>query len=62
MVARAADIMGLEPRVDATPVPGASLGSVGDCTKRIAITGSSKVRWRDGLRRLIEHRHPDRIV
>ena len=31
------------------PVPGASVGSVGDPTKRISITGPCRVGWREGF-------------
>ena len=55
-------LMGIETLVDVTPVPWASVGSVVDCRKRIAITGPSTVKWKDGLRRVMEHRYPDRIV
>jgi nucleoside-diphosphate-sugar epimerase len=62
MTAYAGELMGVRTRVDVSPVTWASLGSVGDCTKRISITGPGKVTWRDGLRRLVEQRHPDRLV
>ena len=41
------------------PVPGASLGSVGDVTKRLAITGPCTVKWQDGLKRLAQQLYPD---
>jgi nucleoside-diphosphate-sugar epimerase len=62
MAAYAGELMGVRPRVDVAPVTWASLGSVGDCTKRISITGPGKVHWRDGMRRLVQERHPDRLV
>jgi hypothetical protein len=39
----------------------ASLGSVGDTTKRRSITGPGQVHWRDGFRRMVEHAYPDRV-
>jgi hypothetical protein len=42
-------------------VPGASVGSVADHTKRAAITGASRVHWRDGIRRVAEHLYPDLV-
>jgi len=54
-------LLGMEPVVEVTPVPCASLGSVGDPTKRISITGPCQVHWRDGFRRMAEHFHPDRV-
>ena len=36
-------------------------GSVGDHTKRTAITGPCRVGWRDGFRRVAEHFYPDRV-
>ncbi len=56
------ELMGVETTVEVTPVEWASIGSIVDCTKRIGITGPSTVQWRDGLRRVMEHRYPDRIV
>jgi nucleoside-diphosphate-sugar epimerase len=62
MAAHAGDLFGVEVRVEVTPVPRASLGSVGDCTKRITITGPGQVHWRDGMRRVAEARYPDRLL
>lgn len=62
MAAYAGELLGVQPRVEVTPVEWASLGSVGDCAKRIAITGPGKVHWRDGLRRTVEALYPDRLV
>jgi len=52
------ELLGVEARIEVTPVPGASVGSVGDPTKRISITGPCQVLWRDGFRRMAEHFHP----
>jgi nucleoside-diphosphate-sugar epimerase len=52
------ELLGVEPNVVLTPAPGASVGSVGDPTKRISITGPGKVHWRDGFRRMVEHYYP----
>jgi nucleoside-diphosphate-sugar epimerase len=56
-----ADLLGVEPEVVVEPVPGASVGSVGDPTRRISITGPCRVGWREGLRRVAEHFYPDRL-
>ena len=42
-------------------IPGASGGSVGDHTKRSAITGPCRVGWREGFRRVAEQFYPDRV-
>lgn len=62
MAAYAGELLGVEPTVEVTPVERASLGSVGDCTRRIAITGPGRVHWRDGMRRAAEARHPERLA
>jgi nucleoside-diphosphate-sugar epimerase len=62
MAAFAGEAMGVEGRVEVTPVERASLGSVGDCTRRISVTGPGRVHWRDGLRRTISALYPDRLV
>ena len=56
-----AELLGGHADVLVEPVPGASLGSVGDPTKRISITGPCTVPWKDGFRRMAVHFHPDRI-
>jgi hypothetical protein len=42
-------------------VPGASVGSVGDHTKRTSITGPCRVDWRDGFRDMAALYFPDRV-
>jgi nucleoside-diphosphate-sugar epimerase len=56
------ELLGVTPVVEVTPVPCASIGSVGDPTTRAAITGPCNVHWRDGFRRMVEHRYPDRTA
>jgi len=56
-----AELLGVEAKVQVDPVPGASVGSVGDHTKRSSITGPCKVDWRDGFRAMAGHYYPDRI-
>ena len=56
-----AELLGTEAQVVVQPVPGASLGSVGDPTRRISITGPCRVHWRDGFRRLAAQFYPDRV-
>jgi nucleoside-diphosphate-sugar epimerase len=55
------ELLGVEPVIEVTPVPCASIGSVGDPTRRISITGPGQVPWRDGFRRMAEHFHPDKV-
>jgi nucleoside-diphosphate-sugar epimerase len=55
------ELLGVEAELAVEPVPGASLGSVGDPTKRISITGECRVDWRDGFRRMAAHMYPDRV-
>jgi len=57
-----AGLIGVTPRIMVKPSPGSSLGSVGDVTRRMAITGPCRIDWRDGLRRVIEELHPGRIA
>jgi nucleoside-diphosphate-sugar epimerase len=56
------ELFGAPAEVVVEPVPGASLGSVGDPTKRISITGPCTVHWKDGFRRMAAHFHPDRVL
>ena len=55
------ELLGVEAKVVVEEIPGASIGSVGDHTKRSAITGPCRVGWREGFRRVAEHFHPDRV-
>jgi nucleoside-diphosphate-sugar epimerase len=56
-----AELLGLSAEVVIEPVPGASLGSVADHTKRISITGPCRVDWRDGFRDMASLHYPDRV-
>lgn len=56
------ELLGVEPRVDVQPVPGASVGSVGDHTRRVSITGPCTVDWREGFRAMAAHHYPDRVT
>ena len=56
-----ADLLGTEVEIVVEEIPGASHGSVGDVTKRTAITGPCTVGWREGFRRVAEHFYPDRV-
>ncbi len=42
--------------------PGSMIGNVLDPTKRRAITGPCQVSWREGVRTVVAHRHPDALV
>jgi nucleoside-diphosphate-sugar epimerase len=54
------ELLGVEAEVIVDEVPGASIGSVADATKRRVITGPCRVGWRAGFRRLAKHFYPDR--
>lgn len=56
------ELTGKEPLVSTNPVPGTQLGVVLDATKRRAITGPSRVHWRDGMRSMFESRYPDGVA
>jgi nucleoside-diphosphate-sugar epimerase len=56
-----AELIGVDFEMVVEPVPGASLGSVGDHTKRSSITGPCRVDWRDGFRRMAACLYPDRV-
>jgi nucleoside-diphosphate-sugar epimerase len=55
------ELLGVTPEVRTVAVPGASLGSVGDHTKRSAITGPCTTDWKVGFRAMAAHHLPDRI-
>ncbi|RAV16260.1 NAD(P)-dependent oxidoreductase [Mycolicibacterium sp. GF69] len=55
------ELLGVPPVLAVQPVPGASLGSVGDHTKRTSITGPCTVDWREGFRAMAAHHYPDRV-
>lgn len=57
-----ADLLGVELDLRVDVVPGASIGSIGDHTKRTSITGACSVDWRDGFRAMAAHHYPDRVV
>jgi len=55
------ELLGVEVQVEVRPIPGASVGSVGDHTRRQSITGPCAVDWRDGYRRMAQQYYPDRV-
>ena len=57
-----ADLLGVELDLRVDVVPGASIGSIGDHTKRTSITGACSVDWRDGFRAMAAHHYPDRVA
>lgn len=56
-----AKLVGVSPSMKVKPMPGASVGLVGDVTKRMGITGPCRIAWRHGLRRVIDELHPGLI-
>ncbi len=55
------ELLGVEAEMQVDVVPGASVGSVGEHTKRSSITGPCQVDWRDGFRAMAAHYFPDRV-
>jgi nucleoside-diphosphate-sugar epimerase len=55
------ELLGVRAEVRVEPVPGASIGSVGDHAKRSSITGPCTVDWREGFCRMAAHYYPDRV-
>ena len=53
------ELLGVSASVEVQPTPSASVGSVGDVTKRTKITGPCRVSWRDGFRRMAENSYPE---
>ncbi|ADP80631.1 NAD-dependent epimerase/dehydratase family protein [Pseudofrankia inefficax] len=56
------ELLGAPAEVAVEPIPGASVGSVGDHTRRASITGPCRVGWRDGFRRVAQQLFPDRLA
>nr|WP_090346497.1 NAD(P)-dependent oxidoreductase [Mycolicibacterium malmesburyense]CRL79111.1 nucleoside-diphosphate-sugar epimerase [Mycolicibacterium malmesburyense] len=56
------ELLGAAAQVEVQPVAGASVGSVGDNTKRTSITGPCAVDWRAGFRAMAAHHYPDRVT
>jgi nucleoside-diphosphate-sugar epimerase len=56
-----AELLGVRAEVIVQPVTSASIGSVGDHTKRRSITGPCQVDWHDGFRRMAAAMLPDRV-
>jgi nucleoside-diphosphate-sugar epimerase len=55
------ELLGVPADVLVDPVAGASIGSVANHERRIAITGPGRVDWRDGFHRMAAHFYPDRV-
>jgi nucleoside-diphosphate-sugar epimerase len=51
--AYAGELLGTEAVIETRPVPAATLGAVGDTTRRRAITGPCRIDWRDGLAEVV---------
>lgn len=56
------ELLGLPVDFRVQPIPGSPGGSVADNTKRLSVTGPCKVHWKDGFRRMLEERYPDRAL
>jgi nucleoside-diphosphate-sugar epimerase len=55
------ELLGADVEIRTQVVHGASIGSVGDNTKRLSITGPCAVDWRVGFRDMAAHYYPDRV-
>ena len=55
------ELLGAPANVVVEEIPGASRGSVGDVTRRSALTGPCRVGWRDGFARLAAEFYPGRV-
>jgi nucleoside-diphosphate-sugar epimerase len=55
------ELLGVEADVRTQVVPGASVGSVGENSKRLSITGPCAVDWRVGFRDMAAHYFPNRV-
>ncbi|QMU23115.1 NAD(P)-dependent oxidoreductase [Gordonia rubripertincta] len=58
----AADLMGLDVTVEVGQIEGTLRGSIADTTRRASITGPCTVDWREGVRRTVALRHPDKVA
>jgi uncharacterized protein YbjT (DUF2867 family) len=56
--AYAGELLGKPAEIIVRPVEGTLRGSVADVSKRIGITGTCRVDWREGMQRTIAARHP----
>jgi nucleoside-diphosphate-sugar epimerase len=55
-------LIGAPAEVVVRETPGTLRGSIADVSRRAALTGPCRVGWRDGFRRTLEQRFPDRLV
>ena len=60
--AYAGELMGIDGSIGVTPIENTLRGSIADNAKRLSITGPCAVGWREGLRRTVVGRHPDRYI
>ena len=58
----AGELMGVEATIDVAPIEGTLRGSIADTSRRASITGPCTVDWREGVRRTVAARHPDKLV
>lgn len=52
------ELTGMRAEVAAKEIPGTLRGSIASNERRIALTGPCAVTWRDGMRSMMEARHP----
>jgi nucleoside-diphosphate-sugar epimerase len=56
------ELLGVAAKVEVKPIAGGPGGMVAHAERRRAITGPAKVPWREGFRRLVAERFPDRVL
>jgi nucleoside-diphosphate-sugar epimerase len=61
-IAYMGELTGREPKIEYYEAPRSQPGIVCDTTKRMALTGPCAVTWREGVREMIEARHPEALV
>ena len=56
------ELLGVPVKVEVEEIPGGAGGMVSDNSRRRALTGPTRVSWREGFRRTLEALHPERIA
>ena len=62
MIAYMSELTGREAKIAYYDAPFSQPGVACDVSKRLTLTGPGKVSWRQGIREMIEARHPEALV
>jgi nucleoside-diphosphate-sugar epimerase len=62
MIAYLGELTGREPKIEYYSAPFAQPGVACDPTKRLGYTGACQMTWRQGIREMVEARHPEALV